>query len=204
MAESTISIINLALLKLGERPIMSLEDESVQGKTAKEVHAQAFRYVLSKHPWTAAVEYARLLPDAQWSSEDSVRYPFRYRIPNKLVKVLCIYDSNEHQSYNWKRRGNYIFTEEPRIYVEYVKDITNNAAIDSTLAEVLTCYLAYVMAPRLTKEEANAQRLYQEYRRALIEAVTSDSLQKAPLFYGPNTPEMGDPYEDHPNGWADR
>lgn len=204
MAENTLSIINGALYKLGERPIMSVEDETTQGRAAKALHAQASRYILAKRPWTAATEIKKLLSDASWTAENSARFPYRFRIPNKVVKILRVFDKDEDQYYNWQRRGNFIVTDLPSISVEYIEDITSQGRVDSALAQVMVCYLAYLLAPRLTKEEAVAGRLYQEYAQALREAAASDSQQRAPLFYGPNAPVQGDYYGDHPDGWVDR
>lgn len=204
MAESTLSIINAALYKLGERPIMSVEEETPQGKAAKSLHGQAFRYVLAKHPWTAATDVKRLLSDASWSSADSKRYPYRFLLPNRLVRLIRIFDADEDQYYNWKKHGNYVVTDIPSISVEYIEDVTAQGKIDPALAQVLACYLAYLLAPRLTKEEPVVGRMYQEYQQAMREAIASDSLQKGPLFYGPDAPVQGDPYNDHPNTWVDR
>lgn len=204
MAESTLSIINASLTKLGERRISSIEEDTPQGRAAKALHAQAFRYILTKSPWSSATEYTQLLSDATWSSTNSPRWPYRYQLPNKLVKLLKVYDGDEDQYYLYKRRGNYIYTDISLIYIEYIKDVTADNQIDPSLAQVLVCYLAYLLAPRLTKEESTTGRMYQEYQQALREAKASDAQQKGPLFYGPNAPVQGDYYEDHPDGWVDR
>lgn len=204
MAEATLNIVNSALYKLGEQGISSLTEENARARAANALHAQAFRYVLSKAPWSSATEVVTLLSDANWDSDDSTRWPYRYQLPNKLVKLLKVYDSDEDQYYNYRRRGNYIYTDLSSISVEYTKDVTSDNQIDPALAEVLVCYLAYVLAPRLTKEEETVQRMYQEYQQVMREAKTSDAQAKGPLFYGPNAPVQGDYYEDHPDGWVDR
>lgn len=183
---------------------MSLEEETPQGKAAKEIHGQGIRYILSMRNWSCATEVVPLLSDALWSSANSARFPYRYRVPNKMVKLLRVFDSDEDQYYNWRLRGRFIYTDLKAISIEYIRDVVAEGLLDPALSQVLICYLAYLLAPRLTKEEETAARMYQEYQQALREAAVTDSQQKGPLFYGPNVPLQGDYYADHPNGWVDR
>lgn len=202
MAKTSLEIANIALLKLGERVISSLTEATPNARTMNSLMDTAFADVLFEYNFSDAMVRTTLLSDATYTATD--RYPYRYKWPSKILKLLQVFDSDEDQYYNFRKIGSYIYTDISSITILYLRNIKDDPEVSPLIGRVVACYLAYLAAPSLTKEETTAGRLYQEYSDALRKAKSADSQQKGPMFYGPNTPIMADPYQDHPDGWVDR
>lgn len=204
MPVDTLEIYNMALLKLGARPLTSLSDDSTEGRLVKALYQTSFKYVLSAYPFTRARTRAKLLPDGD--GDPVFGWLYQYNLPNKLLYLLEVYDKNDYRVYDFQIEGSKILTDyETEIRIVYIQDISTDNKTNPQLAEAIACWLAYQASMRLRDDrDPNVKaQLLNEYQRALSAAKASDSKENAPLFYGNNAPEDSLYMEDQPTTWID-
>lgn len=98
---SVVDICNLALSWLGEKPIISLDDEGDAAALCKANYAPLRDAVLESAEWTFATKRLRLTPI---SENDPVWADFggsRFQIPPEVLRVIGVFQDVEMQP--WSR-----------------------------------------------------------------------------------------------------
>src|SRR5581483_10865340 len=89
MASQT-GICNRALEKLGEDPIVSINDGSKQAQALKRVYTDTLNALLVEHPWNFAKQRAELAASA---TPPAWGFSYSYPLPIDFLRLLTIKDS---------------------------------------------------------------------------------------------------------------
>lgn len=179
---SQVSIVNRALIKLGEQTILLLTDNVAQARTMAALFDDTRDAELRAHRWKFALKRVQLsaLADAPLFG-----YSFQYPLPSDylaLVQVGEVYvRTGIKQRAPWSVEGGRIHTDiGAPLAVRYVSRVTDTAQFDALFVEVLACRLALEACEARTQSDTKYQRIVGQYERALREALRVDAIENPP------------------------
>lgn len=178
---SKVSIANRALSKLGEDRILLLTDNTKAARTINQMFDDVLDAELRRHNWKFAIKRDSLPALAiapAWG------YSFQYPLPAdflKLVQVNDLYVRSGTQQALWSVEGGNILTNlSAPLKVRYVYRVTNPGLFDPLFAEALACRLALEACETLTQSETKYNRVAEQYKANLMEALRVDSISNPP------------------------
>ncbi len=179
---SQVSIVNRALIKLGEAPILLLTDNVKQARTMAALFDDTRDAELRAHRWKFAMCRTRLsaLVEApEWG------YQYQYELPADflgLVQVNEIYlRSGTKQRAPWAIEGRRLLTDIPApLAVRYIARITDTATFDPLFVDALACRLAMEACEAQTQSDTKFQRVAGLYKEAIQLAIRQDSIEAPP------------------------
>lgn len=187
---SQIEIINGALIRLGQAPIVSLSEDSKEAVYAKQIMDTEFEELLAEADWHCAYSTSALVK----LSEDPVGFKYAYQLPNDCVRPVKIEldcnpfflnqtsygdTANSSQSaYRIEKRK--LCTDAEDVVLGYVSKI-GVSEMDPTLASTFILKMAAALSYSLTASTTNAQLQDQLYRAKLKTTKGKNALQMAQL-----------------------
>lgn len=179
---SQVSIVNRALIKLGEQPILSLTDNVKQARTMAALFEDTRDAELRAHRWKFAMRRTQLpalveAPD--WG------YQLQYELPADflgLVQVNEIYlRAGTKQRAPWAIEGRRLLTDiAAPLAIRYVARVDSTALFDPLFVDALACRLAMEACEAQTQSDTKFQRVAAMYDTALKLAVRQDSVEAPP------------------------
>lgn len=181
MASKT-SIVNLALVLLGQKRINDITEDSTTARLANEVFGQTLDEVLVMGPekgWKFAnarqsVSVSATAPDFE--------YDYQYQIPADptclLVRSVQVDDT---ELTDWVQEGDYILTseEDEEVDIKYTKRVTDESKFPPHFIKVLYYSIAIHLEYPLTQSSKHSQALQiQLDSRVLPRAVAMDEKAK--------------------------
>lgn len=160
---SKVDIANMALLKLGQPAIMSLDDNSHQAKLLTQEFNSALEATLRAYPWpfaTRRIELARALDKPPFG------FGYYYTIPADSVRIIDIHTDG----FNYQIEGNQIATSSEKVAIRYVSKDTPIERMDSLTGDVLALALAARLAITITENPELQAGLLQQYDMQLASA----------------------------------
>lgn len=182
---SEIEIINGALIRLGQAPIVSLDEESKEAVYSKQMIGTELQELLAEADWFCAYETVSLVK----IDETPAGFKYAYQLPNDCLRPVKIeLDDNPFffnqlsydESYN-SRQSAYriqkrkLCTNAESVVLGYVSSI-KVSEMDPTLASVFILKLAAALSFALTASTTNAQFQEQLYRDKLKKAKGKNAL----------------------------
>lgn len=179
---SEISICNQALALLAIPPIISFEDGTTASGLCSRLYAPMRNHVLEERAWTFATDRDTLLPD---TTAPDWGYEKRFLIPTEWLRILSVTDivpinagqSNSIRPFEWNREGRYILGNADKVYVQYVKVVSDTSQFSSNFNDCLAYRMAAEMAIALTENRTIFENMTAMYNRKLIEASLTDGGQ---------------------------
>ncbi len=166
-----IDIINSALVKLGEQPLVAVSDPSVPGRLANRTYADLRDALLVEFPWNFAIKRASLAADPttpEWG------FNFSYNFPSDLLRLVSI---NNESDMEWANEGRAILTDiEAPLEIKYVANVPTEK-MDATFRDALAARLAMEWAEPLSQTTSVGQQMATLYRNKLGVARTADGQQ---------------------------
>jgi hypothetical protein len=166
---SQVSIINVALSRLGANPITSLSETAAEATHASNLWDVARQSALRDHPWNFAVTEVELSAVVGSTSQN---YTYVYQLPADCLRLLEYYDNRD-----FKVNGRTILSNDTTCVIKYVKDVTDTTLWDSAFVDVMAQRLAAELAYPLTKSQATADTQFNLYERKLAKARFIDSTE---------------------------
>jgi len=152
MADSDTAVCNIALRKLREQPIQSLDaDGSEPAKICNAFYADARDYMLVRHPHNFAMRRAIL---AQKSTGPAFEYDFAYSLPTSpyCLRAYQIYHGGTYHRDGWVVEGRELLTDRDNdLYLRYIARAEDTTAWNPAFTEVFTSFLAGVLAYPITR-----------------------------------------------------
>jgi len=179
---SETSICNSALSKIGADRILSLDDNTAQGRLCKEQYAKLRDSLLMEHPWNFAVGRKEL---GLSTFKPAFKYDNAFEIPNDCLRILeC--DFNEYISIGADRpwdveidpdtENKYLVTNESSVKILYIKSVLE-ARFTAMFAEVLAYRLAMEFAYPLTQSASLVEDMTRKYMKALADCRSFDGAE---------------------------
>jgi len=167
MATDT-DICNSALFKLGANRILSLNDDTVEGRACKEQYPKIKRAFLRSHPWNFAT---KRMVFGQSPSSPVYEFDYQYLWPNDCLRVLGM---EGEKTFPWKVEGRTIVTNNPEGYTKYISDV-HEGLFDDTALEALATALAFDLCIPLTQSGTLKESLNRDYKEKLRDARVFDA-----------------------------
>ncbi len=177
---SPVDIANGALIKLGAESIIALSEDNERARACNAAWPIVRAEVLRAHTWNAAVERATLAATTDTiNGSTSFGFDTAYNLPADCLRVLEV-DSY----YDWRVEGRQILTDgNSTLHILYSKDETDSEQYDPMLVSVMISRLAAEIAYRITDSATMRDRMWEEYRRQLLEAAAADAQEQSPAEF---------------------
>ena len=170
-AVSPLTICNLALAKLGEAPIPSIDANASPASRLCYMHYHPVRReVLCANRWS----FASVLTTITSAESPSGPAPhlLAHALPPDCLRVL------EVSSPGWTLRGRCIYCAAPSVRVLYIADVEDTTLFEPLFVEALATRLACKLCIPLTSSTTARQALTEEYHRiALPQAAHFNGVQ---------------------------
>lgn len=167
---STVEIINVALARLGESPIQSLDEGTVPANVAKIFYDQERRATLRDYNWNFALRTARLAKLA----ETPIDFQFAYALPSDCLRAVRLRSGGVPDyagpGLRFVVRGGMVLSDEDPALLEYVCDCTDTTQFDDKFIEALTYKLASAMAMSIKGSTELTKSFLQEYTAIVSQA----------------------------------
>lgn len=169
-----VDIVNSGLSKIGAEPIMSLDDDSKEARSAKNRFALVRDVVLRMHPWNCATERVELAP---LTDTPDFGYDYYFQIPSDCLRILLI---NPEDNIDYRIEGRMIATDTDAVELKYVKRLEDTTLLDPLCAEAIGAYLAWDISYRITQDDSVTNRAWEVFQLILRRAKAIDA-QEDPL-----------------------
>ena len=148
-----IEICNMALARIGQSAIETLEEASESARQCKRFYDIDRKILLRKYPWNFAVKQVQLALNTETPND----YKYSYAYPSDAVCLLGMYDEHFSKLPRFNKykvvsnaSGKRIYTDVENAYIEYIADITDCNLYDDQFTEALSWKIAGDMAFKLT------------------------------------------------------
>jgi len=172
---SEVDICNKALLHLGANQIISLDDNSVEASTCKQMYADLRNAVLQAHDWSWAVERVQL---PKSGTDPTFRYANAYPLPARVLHVLEVNKVEMHDpTRDWQVEDDSIVTDDNNCSAKILREVTDTSKFSPLFIQALAARLASDMAISLTSSSKLEETKWQLYQAKLREAASRDGQQ---------------------------
>ncbi|MDR1983138.1 MAG: hypothetical protein LBQ08_05090 [Holosporaceae bacterium] len=178
---SEVEVCNLALLRINQVSISSLDENSLEARACKLNFQQSKSYLLAQYPWTFATFRAILIKvddNSLWE------YSNKYQLPPEFLRMLAIYDSGNNQLTSitgakspYVLEGGYILSNYSGLKMKYIKDIDNIVSFSPEFIDCLVLDLALRLTKYFNDSTSYLQLLMSEFERKFTLAKNSDCQQ---------------------------
>lgn len=166
---SQISIINVALGRLGANEITSLTEGTTEQKLAVNAWDIARRACLRDHTWNFATKDVEL---NRITGYVPFEFQYAYQLPSNNVRLLRVHDNPIY-----KVQGRQILCNEQTCKIKYIADISDTSEWDASFTDVIAQRLAADIAFALTKSQSSADSAYAIYGQKLKTARSIDGTE---------------------------
>lgn len=166
---SVVDICNKALSILGQKGIVSLDDNSPEAYACR-IHWEPLKNeVLRKHPWNCSTKRLAL---SRLLEAPAFEYRYQYQLPMDCLSVLEVVP----EAY-FVVEGRRLLCNEESVSIRYAQAIDDSTKFDSQLAAALAFLLASEICYNITKSTSLTEGLYKIGTDKLADAKASDSFE---------------------------
>lgn len=182
---SQIDIANMGLVKLGDKQLLTFDDDTDHARVVRLTYDRIVDAVLRAHRWRFATRQATL---ALLAGTPTWRYTYRFQLPTDpfcLKVTRCSADTYTSPTPNqtvpvWELQGRELLANDSTVTIEYVARITDPAQWDSLFTEAVVERLAMEWAIPITQLPALRTQGFQAYQLKLAEARAHDGFEGTP------------------------
>jgi hypothetical protein len=153
-----LDIFSRVLVKLGQRPLLSLNDQRPEQRAVDRVYDSAVRYMIESALWKFASQSEQMFPAPGVWPRGGLNYA--YQLPADYVRIIRISDNNRFRPtlVDFCIENGFIFCDCVPLYLQYVSnDIQHGFNLGiwpQSFADALVDELAVRTAPYLTSAGA--------------------------------------------------
>jgi len=160
---SVVEICNLALSRIGSKPIQDLSEGTAAANYCKRFYDPCRKAALRAHRWNFALSTATL---AQLD-ESPADYDYAYQLPGGCLRMLRILSQSPGTTASeYRIRGQSLLCNLDSVTVEYLADVTDTNYFDPEFVDAL----AYRLAADLAVAVANKAELQTSMMRMFQQA----------------------------------
>jgi hypothetical protein len=160
-------IINIALGRLGEVGIQSIDEGSAVANSAGTVYDSARRATLREYNWSFALREERL---SRTEESRSSFYEYTFALPGDCLRIIRAVGNAGYET-----AGAFIHSNSPVLTVQYVADIEDAGLFDSKFIEALS----YKLASELAMPVKGSSELMAAYNNAYLTLVRDSAAESA-------------------------
>lgn len=155
MAESTTSICNQSLARLGGRRITNYHDATdtkLEAEYCRLFFEPTAKALIKDHYWPFAKHRVQLsetdTPAWQWDHA--------FLLPNDYIRTVMVYDGSDNPQgrtdTSYEIEGNLLLTDESSVYLKYLRWVSDVGAWDPLFIEVFVLQLAKKLVIPLSQD----------------------------------------------------
>ena len=167
---SIVDICNGALNQLGATTILSLTEDSKNGRLCNSRYTQVRDAVFRSHPWNCLQKRIELAAD---STAPAWGFKYQYTLPSDCLRLLVILDYDS----DYKVEGRKVLSNTSSMKILYVSRVTDPNEYDELLRETLSAALGADIAYGVTSSNPVAQNMYELFQNKLRDARFVDSTE---------------------------
>jgi hypothetical protein len=174
MTETSTSIVNLALVELGNGPIPDFHAPDKAARIARVVYEPTVRDMLREHPWRFARRTALLTPDPAYG-DPLLSFAFAHRLPEDFISI--VYLDDRQTAFARHRMHLLVDNEAPELtYIARVPE----SDFDPAFVSALVYRLAGRMCKAITDSDGQREVLMRNYAGKLQDAKAADAMDGSP------------------------
>lgn len=183
---SDVEIANAALIKLGAGRITSLNDDVNNARVLNARYEAVRDAELRRRKWRFSLRRTSV---AALSTAPSFGFLYQYQVPDGFLRLVQIgeYDLSTDLTDNrrapeglYSLEGNAILTNlTAPLKIRYIKQITDESAMDVAFREAFASRLAYESANEITDDLSKKDDALRDYKMALSEATKANAIEGA-------------------------
>jgi hypothetical protein len=159
------TICNLALSRIGDQQIMSLDDGTVESRICKLVYNPTVSELLRLRDWRWAMGLASLARNATNPAFD---WAYSYALPTDFGRVVAFNNfDNLAAVIAYEIQGNNILTDETTAQLAYIKNTGDPNLFDAVFTECLVLRIASKLAKPLGGSMETTKQLNEEFQQYL-------------------------------------
>jgi len=181
MSYSSTYICNLALIKLGQKAITDITEDSNPARLCNRIYGQVRDELEQAGPQKGWKFCRHRVSISVSSDEPDFEYDYQYQIPAnpfclRIVKVMA----GGVEITDWEREGDFILTnlESSEIDLKYVKRVTDEAKFPPHFVKVLAMKMVVELSYNLSQSSAQQERYLMELERYMPKAIALDEQEK--------------------------
>lgn len=180
-----IEISNDALDLLGVENVISLEDDSKQGRLCKKQFPICRNFILSIHPWNFAIKRQVL---AELSVAPVFGYDRFFQLPADYLTVL---PPSQHEKIStqivYKIEDGKLATDELTFNLKYISEVLDTSKFTPSFSQTLSAYMASKMAYKLINDRGVARDVDALYRNHISQARSINAMESTPEIIDADT-----------------
>ena len=163
-----LEIFSRVLVKLGQRPLLSLTDQRPEQRAIDRVYDSAVQKLIEGAMWKFASRSDELQPSDTVTSQFG--YNYVYELPTDYVRIIRISDNNRFRPtlIDFLIENGYLFADCNPLYLQYVSNDSTHGydpgQWTASFADAVVDEIAFRAAPALTG--ASVQKLEQLEKEA--------------------------------------
>lgn len=166
-----LEVANKSLLKLGQRPIYSFDEQNEAARTVKAIYGSVRDAEISVYRWNFAVRRAVLPRDKE---EPAFGYKSAYTLPADFLRLEAVGGLPG----SWTIENNKILTDyKAPIKIIYLSRQLSTVSWPPYFVEAFACRLAFELCERLRQDPARKKMLMQEYQLHIQNAKRANAIQ---------------------------
>lgn len=170
---SKISIVNMALVKLGADPLTSLEEDNDRAVLAEQLYESTRDAVLEAAPWRFATKRVEL---AKSATDPAFGFDSQFALPSDSLRIL----ETDNNRIPWQIENGFLMTNRGSVKVRYIFRVVDENKFSPLFIEAFAERLAAEFAMGVTGKP-NLKQLHQDLSdKKVKEARTMDSQAGTP------------------------
>lgn len=175
---SYISVINAALLKLGVKPIASIEDQVDGARYAKLRYDSIRQRCIAEHTWNFARKRVSLAP---LSTAPAFQYRYQFQLPSDLIRI------GDPGITDFSVEGLLLLCDDAIIDLIYFADITDPTQWPAYFVEFVVTSLAFELCTALTQSAELRAQLAADLQEAEKKAKFRNAREQAQRVFRSET-----------------
>ena len=180
-----VEIVNIALARLGEDSVQTLDEGTVPANMEKMLYDSARQAALRDYNWNFALATSSLAR----LSKSVPDFRFAYALPADCLRVVRLIGGA-----SFVLRGNAVHTDTESPVLEYIRDVTDEAEFDSKFVEAFSYKLASDLAMSI-KGSSELMASYANVYSTLLQQAAAESAREMSASLSDN------PYLEARNGY---
>lgn len=172
-----VSICAKALVKLGLRPLTSLDEPTVEAEVARELYPAVRDALLASYPWSFTIAQASLVRDDSMQPAD---FAYAYHLPADMLRSISAGVGGRGRGLIFRIRGDRLVTDAAAVTLTYQRRVPESQ-FSVPFVAALVAKLAAEFALPLTESPARAESLQRLAMEEIRLARLLDSQQATPM-----------------------
>jgi hypothetical protein len=179
---SQVSIVNRALVKLGETTVLLITDNVKQARVMAAIYDDTRDAELRANRWKFAIKRAQL---SALVETPTFGYAYQYELPDDYLALVQVGEfyirTGMKQRAPWSVEGRRLLTDlAAPLSIRYVSRVQDTAQFDALFVDSLACRLAMEACEALTQSDTKFQRLAAMRDESLKQALRVDAIENPP------------------------